>query len=214
MKKREVLLLASQSKTRRAILKRTLSPGRFKCKASYVDENEIKKKFLNGQNAFMDLQQARQLAKRLAAAKALALKSRRADPNLWILGADQLLFFGGRCLGKPKTQTHAVKMLMSYSGQSISLINGIAIYRNNRLVTASEVIKLKVKRLNREMVERVVSFDLPLDCAGGFRIEGRSALIFESASAKDPNSILGLPLMLIEGAMRRKFGAELYSFCE
>ncbi|MBR9797996.1 MAG: septum formation inhibitor Maf, partial [Gammaproteobacteria bacterium] len=44
-------------------------------------------------------------------------------------------------------------------------------------------------------IERYVERERPLDSAGSFRMEGLGITLFERLEGRDPNSLIGLPLI-------------------
>ncbi len=52
-------------------------------------------------------------------------------------------------------------------------------------------------------IERYVSRDKPLDCAGGFRCEGLGIALFERIDSQDPTGLIGLPLIWVSAALRQ-----------
>ena len=48
-------------------------------------------------------------------------------------------------------------------------------------------------------MRRYVKAELPLDCAGSFKCEGMGIMLFQGLEGRDPNALIGLPLIgLIE----------------
>ena len=46
-------------------------------------------------------------------------------------------------------------------------------------------------------IEHYVAADDPLDCAGSFKCEGLGIALFESLDGRDPNTLMGLPLIAL-----------------
>src|SRR6185437_7598983 len=75
---------------------------KFSSRAPRVDEEKLKRQFRNSRL------NPRMLSRKLALAKARSLA---ANSSSVVIGADQLLNFRGRTLGKPKTVKGNIKML-------------------------------------------------------------------------------------------------------
>ncbi|MNP83009.1 Maf-like protein YceF [compost metagenome] len=52
-----------------------------------------------------------------------------------------------------------------------------------------------LRELDRERVERYVTAEQPLDCAGSFKAEGLGVSLFQSTEGPDATSLVGLPLI-------------------
>ncbi len=46
-------------------------------------------------------------------------------------------------------------------------------------------------------IERYVDFEQPFNCAGSFKSEGFGITLFSALEGRDPNSLIGLPLILL-----------------
>ena len=54
-----------------------------------------------------------------------------------------------------------------------------------------------------------VEAEMPLDCAGSFKCEGMGALLFERITSRDPNTLIGLPVMLLHNMLDNHFNIDL-----
>jgi predicted house-cleaning NTP pyrophosphatase (Maf/HAM1 superfamily) len=54
-----------------------------------------------------------------------------------------------------------------------------------------------------------VSKEKPLDCAGSFKSEGLDVLLFDKIESRDPNSLIGLPVMLLNDLLSTHFDVDL-----
>lgn len=48
----------------------------------------------------------------------------------------------------------------------------------------------------------------PLDCAGSFKSEGLGIVLFKALAGRDPNALIGLPLIALAGLFR-EYGVDL-----
>lgn len=182
------LILASTSPYRRALLDRLGLP--FRALAPHVDEDRVKGEPL----------EARELAERLAAAKA---RSIAGDwPEAAIIGGDQVVSVGGRILGKPGTAEAAVEQLTTLAGRSHELITALAVCVGDRLMRHLDVTTLWMRPLGRSEIERYVAADRPLDCAGSYKLESRGIALFERIASEDHSAITGMPLIALTGILR------------
>lgn len=177
------LLLASSSPARRLLLEKLGLP--FLHESPDIDE------------AARAGETVAALAGRLSEAKARALASRH--PDHLIIGSDQSLSLDGRILGKPGSHERATEQLREMSGRSITFYTGLCL-----LNTASGHCQLRVepytvhfRPLSHEAIERYLRAEQPYGCAGSFKAEGLGISLFEHFEGRDPNSLIGLPLMAL-----------------
>ncbi|EPS1775538.1 TPA: septum formation inhibitor Maf [Klebsiella aerogenes] len=184
------LLLASTSPWRRMLLEKLTLP--FECAAPEVDETP-----LPGESA-------RQLVVRLAQAKAQALASR--FPQHLIIGSDQVCVLDGEITGKPHTEENAHRQLRKASGTIVTFYTGLALYNsaNGHLQTECEPFDVHFRHLSDQEIEAYIRKENPLQCAGSFKSEGLGITLFERLEGRDPNSLVGLPLIALCQMLRRE----------
>lgn len=137
------------------------------------------------------------LVERLAVDKAKALADKH--PNSLIIGSDQVATFSGRIIGKPHTKDNAKSQLMQFSGQSVTFLTGLCLYNSQTGEHQSLVEPFQVyfKELTEHQIERYIELEQPLDCAGSFKSEGLGITMFSQLEGRDPNSLIGLPLIAL-----------------
>ena len=179
------LILASTSRYRKTLLEKLGLP--FECAAPEVDESP-----LPGESA-------EALVARLAYAKANAIANQR-DQGL-IIGSDQACVYDGQILGKPGTVEKAVAQLMAARGRSITFYTGLCVLdaASGKAEQLVEPFTVHFRTLDETAIRRYVAAEMPLDCAGSFKCEGMGIVLFKGLEGRDPNSLIGLPLIgLIE----------------
>ncbi|MFM5192890.1 Maf family protein [Aeromonas media] len=179
------LILASTSRYRKALLEKLGQP--FLCASPEIDETPLPG------------EPAEALVSRLAHAKASAI-TRQHDQGL-IIGSDQVCVCDGRILGKPGTVDNAVAQLMMAQGKSVTFYTGLCVLNaaNGRVEQLVEPFTVHFRSLDEAALRRYVKAELPLDCAGSFKCEGMGIVLFKALEGRDPNALIGLPLIgLIE----------------
>jgi len=177
------LVLASTSSYRRSLLDRLDVP--FEVRDPDVDED-----------AYRHMAPV-EMALALAVAKARAVEVEDA----LVIGSDQVVDLGGAVLGKPGTAERAIEQLLTLAGRSHRLITAVAVHDTRSGETASDVDvhTLTMRPLERAAIARYVAHDMPLDCAGAYKLEQRGIALFErieaDPSTADDTAIIGLPLM-------------------
>jgi predicted house-cleaning NTP pyrophosphatase (Maf/HAM1 superfamily) len=67
-----------------------------------------------------------------------------------------------------------------------------------------ESFRVRFRKLSPAQIQRYVEKENPLDCAGSFKSEGFGITLFESLEGRDPNSLVGLPLIALVGLLERE----------
>lgn len=184
------LILASISPYRRLLLEKLGIP--FTCAAPEVDEIPL------------PAETPRHLVLRLAQAKAQALAER--FPHHLIIGSDQVCVLDGEITGKPHTEENARKQLKKASGNIVTFYTGLALYNsvNGQLQTECEPFDVHFRHLTEQEINHYVQKESPLNCAGSFKSEGLGIALFERLEGRDPNTLVGLPLIALCQMLRRE----------
>ncbi|ROP49385.1 MAF protein [Enterobacter sp. BIGb0383] len=184
------LVLASTSPFRRQLLEKLGLP--FECVAPEVDETPH------------DGESPRHLVLRLAQAKAQAMAERY--PQHLIIGSDQVCLLGGEITGKPKTEENARRQLSLASGNIVTFYTGLALYNSatGALQTECEPFDVHFRHLSEQEIDDYVRKERPLHCAGSFKCEGLGIALFERLEGRDPNTLIGLPLIALCQMLRRE----------
>ncbi len=145
---------------------------------------------------------ATELVRRLAIGKAKSLAER--NPNSLIIGSDQVCVMGNSITGKPHTPENAIRQLQQASGQCITFYTGLALFNSAtaHLQSVVEPFDVYFRTLSTREIERYVDIEQPLDCAGSFKSEGLGITLFDRLSGRDPNTLVGLPLITLLELLR------------
>ncbi|UPQ88811.1 Maf family protein [Vibrio sinaloensis] len=135
-----------------------------------------------------------ELVKRLAKGKAQSCPLTK--PSL-VVGSDQVCVINGKIIGKPHTREKAIEQLTQQSGQSIQFYTGLALYNSHTNETEVKVDTFTVhfRKLSAAQIANYVDKEQPFFCAGSFKSEGLGIALFERLEGKDPNTLVGLPLI-------------------
>jgi MAF protein len=184
------LILASTSPYRKLLLEKLELP--FECAAPEVDELP-----LPGETP-------RSLVLRLAQAKAQALAERY--PHHLIIGSDQVCVLDGEITGKPHTEENACLQLRKASGNVVTFYTGLALYNsaNGQLQTECEPFDVHFRHLSEQEINVYIRKESPLNCAGSFKSEGLGIALFDRLEGRDPNTLVGLPLIALSKMLRRE----------
>ncbi|WP_372636506.1 nucleoside triphosphate pyrophosphatase [Alcanivorax jadensis] len=137
------------------------------------------------------------LVMRLARKKAEALAA--DHPNTLIIGSDQVAVIGDQVLGKPGSREKAIEQLSAASGQRVTFLTGLCLLNTvtGRTQVACDPFHVQFRTLRPAQIERYVDAEQPLNCAGSFKSEGLGIVLFKAMEGRDPNTLVGLPLILL-----------------
>jgi len=122
--------------------------------------------------------------------------------NALVIGCDSTFEFNGESLGKPLTRDAAIARAKLMRGKSGYLHTGHSVIDTAQDIEVSDISTSKVTFVDmtdREIEEYVDSGE-PLQVAGGFTLDGRSAP-FISHIDGDPSGIIGLSLPTLRKIM-------------
>ncbi|WP_110111491.1 Maf family protein [Bacillus sp. CGMCC 1.16541] len=117
----------------------------------------------------------------------------KSHPDAIILGADTVVVQNHQILGKPEDEQQAKEMLRLLSGQAHQVLTGVALVKNEQVVTFYEQTDVTFYPLKEEEIARYVQSGEPMDKAGSYGIQGLGA-IFVKEIKGDYFSVVGLPL--------------------
>ncbi len=134
-----------------------------------------------------------QIAQKNALMKAMALANKFT--NSLIIGADTIVFFENKLIGKPKNAEDAKKMLKGFSGKWHSVYTGIALVETNtkKQIVDFEKTKVKFKKLSEKEITDYIATREPRDMAGAYAIQGKGKFLIEKIEGSYTN-IVGLPM--------------------
>ena len=145
---------------------------------------------------------ARDAAEYFAEGKAKEVFSR--FPDDFVLGADTVVAYEGKILGKPKDREDAKKTLRLLSGKTHSVYTGVCLVGKGFCKTISVETRVVFHELKEELIEEYVASGLPLDKAGSYGIQDGYPLVKEYTGSY--TNVVGLPeeevCALIEEARR------------
>ena len=185
------LILASTSPYRRALLEKL--GVEFICAAPDTDETP------------KDEESATDLVQRLAQEKAHSLSEK--FPNHFIIGSDQVCVIDGKIVGKPGSIENAHQQLRAASGKVITFYTGLCVLNSHTMQKEiiCEPFHVHFRRLTDDEINTYIKLEMPLYCAGSFMCEGAGILLFSQLEGRDPNALVGLPLIALNEILL-KFG--------
>ena len=177
-------LLASSSPYRYKLLQQLIP--QFQQASPDIDESAF------------DGESAEQLVSRLSQQKALALKAEY--PGHVIIASDQVAVLSNPSLilTKPLNEQKAFEQLKECSGKQVRFLTGLSVIApGHEQRTEFDTNEVQFRELNDEQIKYYIKVEKPLDCAGSFKVESLGISLFSELSGKDPNALVGLPLITL-----------------
>lgn len=181
------LVLASTSIYRSELLSRLQIP--FQTTAPDVDETPLPD------------ESALQTSWRLSRAKAQAVAANY--PDALIIGSDQVALLGDKQLGKPLTHDNAVQQLRAMRGQTVKFYTALTLLnaRTHHMQTEVAENLVTFREVSDAQIENYLNKEQPYNCAGSAKSEGLGIALISKMEGRDPNALIGLPLILLIGML-------------
>ena len=189
----EPLVLASQSKVRRALLEAAGIP--VEARPAHLDERAIEQQVTGGPGD-VALALAREKARTVAAMSDRAI----------VVGCDQTLALGGRRFSKPGDRAAAREQLLTLRGKTHELHSAVAICRNGAVTFGHvAVARLAMRAFSEDFLDSYLDASGPAVTAsvGTYQLERTGIHLFEEIEG-DHFTILGLPLLPLLEELRRE----------
>ena len=115
-------------------------------------------------------------------------------PEDLVIGADTVIEFENRILGKPENMDDAFRMLSIFSGKTHCVTTGCAIICHSRSIRIrfAETSRVTFKSLDAETIRRYLSLVPVLDKAGAYAIQDHGEMLIESLEGSLDN-VIGFP---------------------
>jgi len=178
-------VLASTSQYRRQQLATLGIP--FDSIKPLFDEDSVKRQII------MDLKHPHAIAQKLSYEKGASI----AQPETITISGDQLVAFEDDILGKPGTFESAVAQLLRMQGKTHELVTACTVFDGLKPINVLNITQITLKPLSAEQITAYVKLDLPLDCAGSYKIEKHGIQLVDSIKTEDYTAIQGLPLLAL-----------------
>lgn len=191
------IILASSSPRRKELLQMVIGDN-FEVQTSSYEENnslDLSPKDLVLHQA---LEKARDVAKK--------------NKTGMVIGADTVVVFNDKVLGKPHTKERAEQMLNRINGKVVEVITGLAVIdiKRKKELQDYELTKVKMKSMSAEEIRAYIRTGEPLDKAGAFGIQGKASVLVEMINGCYFN-VVGLPLLNLNNLLSR-IGISIFDF--
>ena len=136
----------------------------------------------------------------LELAKQKASEVALTQPDSLVIGADTIVVYKGRILGKPTDEYEAIQMLQQLSGNVHQVFTGVSLIKtsNDKRVLAKtsffQQTKVTFSTLSEREIEAYVATGSPLDKAGAYGIQDDWGAVFVENIEGDYYNVVGFPL--------------------
>lgn len=185
------ILLASQSPRRKELMQ--LLPWPFEVYTKEVEEQ-------------IDMQLAPEVnVQSLAEQKAMAVAECYSDRL--VIGADTIVCYEGKIMGKPKDQEDAKQILRLLSGNTHQVYTGVAIVckETQTKVTFYQSTHVTMQDLSDSEIEEYLLTNESHDKAGAYAIQGYGAR-YISGIEGDYYNVVGLPVHAVYSKLKEILG--------
>jgi septum formation protein len=185
-------ILASKSPRRRELLK----------KAGY--KFEVAEPLINEKDFVAEQISPCEYAKRLALAKAMSVAQKFQDK--FVVGADTIVDFQGRIVGKADDEAQAEKIIRLLFNAPHRVITGLAIIckRENVKIVDSDTTIVYPRPMTEEQLAEHISSGVWRDKAGAYAIQENSDRFVEKIEGS-PTNVMGMPMELFERLLKGIF---------
>ena len=133
--------------------------------------------------------------------------------DILVIGADTVVTYDGKILGKPVDEADAKRMLTMLSGNTHSVFTGVTLVLIDKSGRAGELVffektDVKMHAMSELEIDRYIATGEPMDKAGSYGIQGKCAIYIEKIDG-DYNNVVGLPISRIYQELK-KIGIDLY----
>lgn len=186
------IILASASPRRKEIME--MAGYEFEIKVSHKEENY--------QSTEPD-----EIVKELSLMKAEDIAEQEERKDLVIIGADTVVAYDGKILGKPQSKDEAFQMIKSFQGKRHQVYTGVAVLKydstgQKQVVNHAVKTDVYVNPMNDKEIWTYIESDNVLDKAGSYGIQSGFAIHIEKIEG-DYFNVVGLPISFIYEALKQ-----------
>lgn len=133
--------------------------------------------------------------------------------DILVIGADTVVAYDGKILGKPKDEADAKRMLTMLAGNTHSVFTGVTLVLIDKSGRAGELVfyektDVKMHAMTEVEIDRYIATGEPMDKAGSYAIQGKCAIHIEKIDG-DYNNVVGLPITRIYQELKN-IGIDIY----
>ena len=147
------------------------------------------------------------IVKELSLQKATTVaEERKLEEGTVIIGADTIVFYEGKILGKPADEEDAVHTLQKLQDNTHQVYTGVTVLEKKQGQwiehTFYEKTDVEFYPVSENEIKAYVSTGEPMDKAGSYGIQGRCG-IYVKGICGDYNNVVGLPVARLFHEMKK-----------
>ena len=127
-----------------------------------------------------------------------------------VVGADTIVVYNGRILGKPKDEVEAFKTIELLNDKEHQVVTGISIIKANsniKIIDYERTI-VKFRKLTNKKIQKYIDTKEYIDKAGGYGIQGYGELLVEYIKGCYYN-VVGFPIGKFDFLLEKHFNMTL-----
>lgn len=185
-------ILASKSPRRRSLLENI--GLKFDIMESTVDESVIPKDL--SPNLYVQ---------ELALLKSSSVAAESGKGHL-VIGADTVVVYDGKIIGKPKDFDEAFEMLSSFSGKAHTVYSGICVTDSTTMRSVTDYCATEVyfSTMSCQEITDYINTYKPFDKAGAYGIQEYAGVFIDRIDG-DFFNVVGLPLSKLYRVLKKEF---------
>lgn len=140
----------------------------------------------------------------LSEQKAFDVFKNHADENVLVIGADTVVAYENRILGKPNSKEEAIEMLKMLQGNLHQVYTGVSIVwtKNRRAHTFCEKTEVEFYPMTDQEIRSYVDSGDCMDKAGAYGIQTQFCVYVKQIHG-DYNNVVGLPIAKLYHELKR-----------
>ena len=119
-----------------------------------------------------------------------------------VIGADTVVYCGGRVLGKPRNASDAAASLEYLCGRTHEVVTGFVVLSENKFVRGYEKTFVTFGDYDREIISQYVESGAPLDKAGSYGLQDKLLAPLIREVRGDRDNVIGLPVAKLEKSIK------------
>lgn len=124
-----------------------------------------------------------------------------------VIGADTVVAYDGKILGKPKDREDAIAMISMLQGNVHQVFTGVTLVYEGEFYSFHAVTDVTVEKMTLEEILRYIDTGEPFDKAGAYAIQGHFGRYISGING-EYNNVVGFPIARIVKEAKR-FGISL-----
>ena len=152
------------------------------------------------------------LVQRLSLQKAQAVAKINTHQG-YIIASDQVGVFNSEIITKPSSKQQAFDQLKKFSNTHVKFITSLCILCtcNDKKFLDYEEFHVYFRQLSDREIRCYIEKENTLDSAGSFKAEGLGVSLFERFEGRDFNTLIGLPVLMLNKALIERFNYNILS---